>query len=77
MRNHKVLPVSWSARSGKASFDLLAGPEGGMTMPVTQVDLTEYGAAMQPVYALATEDGETQPALSRGGFGTLRRAGSP
>lgn len=77
MRNHKTLPESWSARSGKASYDLLTGPEGGMTTPVVQVDLTAEGAAMQPVYALATEDGEAQPALSRGGFGILRRAGQP
>ena len=72
MRNLKYL-----GRSGKASFDMLASPEGGMQFPVTQIDLTDFGAAMQPVYSLETEDGEAAPGLSRGGFGTLRAAGSP
>jgi hypothetical protein len=56
-------------------LELLTGED--YTDPLFQVNMDDDGASVQPVHALATEDGEPQMALSRGGFGTLRRAGSP
>ena len=65
----------WMGRSGKASWDPQAGPV--YDTPLTQFTFDDDGASLQPVHALATDSGEPQMALSRGGFGTLKRAGSP
>lgn len=58
-----------------ADLELLSGDD--YDTPLTQMTFDDDGASVQPVHALATESGEPQMALSRGGFGTLRRAGSP
>ena len=58
-----------------ADLDLLNGED--MTTPLTQFDLTDDGAAMQTVHSLGTSTGEAQGALTRGGFGALKRAGNP
>jgi hypothetical protein len=68
MRNLDELPVD-------PDLELLTGQD--YTDPLYQMNFDDDGASVQPVHALATEDGEPQMALSRGGFGTLRRAGSP
>ena len=65
----------WMGRSGKASWDPASGPV--YDTPLTQINFDDDGASIQPVHALATDSGEPQMALSRGGFGTLKRAGSP
>ena len=72
-----VFPESdeWMGRSGKASYDPESGPV--YETPLAQLNFDEDGASVQPVHALATESGEPHMALSRGGFGTLKRAGSP
>ena len=56
-------------------LELLTGED--YADPLYQMNFDDDGASVQPVQALATESGEPQMALSRGGFGTLRRAGSP
>ena len=68
-------PGQWMGRSGKASWDPQAGPV--YDTPLTQFTFDDDGASIQPVHALPTDSGEPQMALSRGGFGTLKRAGSP
>lgn len=58
-----------------ADLDLMPGAD--YTDPLVQLNFDEDGASVQPVHALASPDGVPQMALSRGGFGTLKRAGSP
>ena len=65
----------WMGRSGKASWDPEAGPV--YETPLALMNFDEDGASVQPVHAVASESGEPHMALSRGGFGTLKRAGSP
>ena len=62
-------------RLHEGELNLLSGDD--YDEPLVQMNFSDDGASVQPVHALATEDGEPQMALSRGGFGTLKRAGSP
>ena len=65
----------WIGRSGKASWNPESGPV--YETPLAMLNFDEDGASIQPVHSLPTSSGEPQMALSRGGFGTLKRAGSP
>lgn len=58
-----------------AQHQLLTG--GPFPHPMHHVSAHPQGTRAEPVIPLATAEGEVQAALSKGGTGTLKRAGRP
>jgi hypothetical protein len=53
----------------------MTGPP--MVTPMTAHNVSDQGCTMESVSGLATDDGDTQAALSVGGFGRLAAGGRP